>query len=64
MSKLNNLMRGFGFDFGGGGFLILIALAFLLLGTDILEDFFCDENAWIWIILIVLLLFNFDDGCC
>ena len=29
-----------------------------------MDDLFDDDSIWIWIILIVLLLFNFDDGCC
>lgn len=71
MSKLDEtLSRFFGGDDCGfnGGLLIIIAIVFLLLATDIFDDIFDnifdDDNCWIWIILIILLLFNFDDGCC
>ena len=68
MSKLDKLLRSFGCGcdstFGGSSLLIIAVIVFLLLGTDILDNFFCDDNSWIWIILIILLLFNFDDGCC
>ncbi|MBS5787657.1 MAG: hypothetical protein KIC98_07085 [Clostridioides difficile] len=71
MTKLENMSRFFGSKCGcdDGGFLdgkmlIIIALIFLVLCTDILEDILCDDSIWIWVILIVLLLFNFDDGCC
>ena len=67
MSKLEeSLSRFFGGDDCGfnGGLLIVIAIVFLLLATNIFDDLFDDDSIWIWIILIVLLLFNFDDGCC
>ena len=67
MSENTNLSRFFGgFDFGGGWLLpiIVIAIVFLLLATNIFDDLFDDDSIWIWIILIILLLFNFDDGCC
>ncbi|MBP3929535.1 MAG: hypothetical protein J6D47_08225 [Peptostreptococcaceae bacterium] len=68
MSKLDNLLRNFGCGcnsaFGGTSLLIIAVIVFLLLCTDILDNFFCDDTAWIWIVLIILLLFNFDDGCC
>ena len=44
--------------------ILYFIIVFLLLCTDILDNFFCDDTAWIWIVLIILLLFNFDDGCC
>ncbi|MCI9062811.1 MULTISPECIES: hypothetical protein [Romboutsia] len=47
----------------GNGLLIIIVLVFLLICTDILDNFFEDDSMWIWIILIILLLFNFDDSC-
>ena len=47
----------------GNGLLILIVLVFLVICTDILDNFFEDDSMWIWIILIILLLFNFDDSC-
>lgn len=72
MSKLEeSLSRFFGGDDGcgfNGGILIVIAIVFLLLATnifdDIFEDLFDNDSIWIWIILIILLLFNFDDGFC
>ncbi len=67
MSKLEDtISRFFGGDDGlfGSGLLIIIVLVFLVLGTDILDDFLEDDSVWIWIILAILLLFNFDDSCC
>ena len=67
MSKLEDSLSRFfgGCDFGlNGGMLIVIAIVFLLLATNIFDDLFDDDSIWIWIILIILLLFNFDDGCC
>lgn len=66
MAKLEeSLYRLFGGEDGlfGSGMLIIIALILLLMCTDILDTFLEDESMWIWIILIVLLLFNFDDNC-
>ena len=67
MAKLEDTLSRFfgdcGFDFNGG-ILIIIVLVFLLLCTDFLDDIFDVDNIWIWVILIILLLFNFDDGCC
>ena len=63
MAKLEETLSRF---FGGeecgfnSGLLIVVAIVFLLLATNIFDD----DSIWIWIILIVLLLFNFDDGCC
>lgn len=46
------------------GVIILLILGVILLcGDDLLEHLFCDDMGLIWIILIVLLLMNFDDGC-
>ncbi len=71
MSEQQGLQRFFGGcgcnSFGGGGIIIIIILAaILLLGDDLLEWIFCEDNAIIWIVLIVLLLTNFDfgGGCC
>lgn len=67
MSKLENtISRFFGGNDGlfGGKILIIIAVVFLFLGTDILDNFLDDDSIWIWIILVILLLFNFDDDCC
>ena len=68
MAKLEeSLSRFFGGDDGfgfNGGILIIIAIVFLLLATNIFDDLFDDDSIWIWVILIILLLFNFDDGCC
>lgn len=67
MAKLEETLgRFFGGDDCGldGGLLIIIAIVFLVLATDIFDDMFNDDGIWIWIILIILLLFNFDDGCC
>lgn len=67
MSKLEDtISRLFGGEDGlfGGGLLIIIVIVFLLLCTDILDNFLEDDSVWIWIILVILLLFNFDDGCC
>lgn len=66
MAKLEDaLSRFFGGKDGlfGEGLLIIIVLVLLLLGTDILDDFIEDENVSMWIILVILILFNFDDSC-
>ena len=42
----------------GNGLLILIVLVFLVICTDILDNFFEDDSMWIWIILIILLRMN------
>ena len=47
----------------GNRLLIIVVLVFLVLCTDILDNFFEDDSMWIWVILIILLLFNFDDSC-
>ncbi len=70
MSEQEGLQRFFGGCNGfGGGFgiiILLIIAAILLLGDDLLEWIFCEDNAIIWIVLLVLLLTNFDfgGGCC
>ncbi|HSQ88143.1 hypothetical protein [Romboutsia sp.] len=67
MAKLEDtLSRFFGGNNGlfSNGMLIIIVLVFLVLCTDILDNFLENDNAWIWIILVMLLLFNFDDSCC
>lgn len=46
-----------------GKVLTIIALIFIVLCTDILDNFLDDDNIWVWIILIIFLLFNFDDSC-
>lgn len=48
----------------GSGMLIIIVVVFIILSTDILDNLFDDDNMWIWIILIILLVFNFDDSYC
>ena len=66
MAKLEDtISRFFGGKDGifGNGLLIVIVLVFLLICTDILDNFFEDDSIWSWIILIILLLFNFDDSC-
>ena len=66
MAKLEDtISRFFGGKDGifGNGLLIVIVLVFLLICTDILDNFFEDDSIWTWIILIILLLFNFDDSC-
>ena len=67
MSKLDDtLSRLFGGSNGlfGNRLLIVIAIVFLVLGTDLLDNLLEDDRMWVWIILIILLLFNFDDTCC
>lgn len=69
MSKELNYSRFFGgLDFGGMGFLLPLLVIFLLFsfGEDIFEFFFCEDNAIIWIVLLVVLFMvgDFDDGCC
>lgn len=68
MSNEQGLSRFFGNDlFCGGGLVILLIVgAILLLGEDLLEWIFCDDMALIWIVLLILLLtnFDFDGGCC
>ncbi|GAA3660850.1 hypothetical protein [Asaccharospora irregularis] len=70
MSNENKLSRFFGCgpcnkDLFGPGFIVLIIIvAILALGEDIIQWLFCDDMALIWIVLIILLLTSFDDGCC
>ncbi|MGL5346033.1 MAG: hypothetical protein ACRDA3_01655 [Peptostreptococcaceae bacterium] len=67
MGKLDSVIsRFFGGNDGlfGSGLLIVIVIVFLFMCTDILDNFLEDDNMWIWIILVILLLFNFDDSCC
>jgi hypothetical protein len=69
MSNEQGLSRFFGKDLfcGGGGLVILLIVgAILLLGEDLIEWIFCDDMALIWIVLLILLLtnFDFDGGCC
>lgn len=67
MAKLEDTLSRF---FGGNNglfsnrMLIIIVLISIVLCTDILENFLENDSAWIWIILVMLLLFNFDDSCC
>ena len=67
MSDIKGLQRLFGgcglFD-NGGLIILLIIGVLLLLGDNVLEWLFCDYMAIIWIVLLILLLTNFDDGCC
>ena len=66
MAKLEDILSHFlgdNNDLFSSGMLIIIALVFLVLGTDILDNFLENDSAWIWIILVILLLFNFDDSC-
>ncbi|MGL6107680.1 hypothetical protein [Romboutsia sp.] len=66
MAKLEqSLYRLFGGEDGlfGNGMLIIIVLVLLFMCTDILDIFLEDDNMWIWIILVILLVFNFDDTC-
>lgn len=51
--------------FGGGGLIIILIIgAILLLGDDLIEWIFCQDNILIWVVLLVLLLTSFDfDGC-
>lgn len=66
MSEQEGLKRFFGGCNGFGIIILLIIAAILLLGDDLLEWIFCEDNAIIWIVLLVLLLTNFDfgGGCC
>ena len=41
--------------------LIVIVLVFIVIFRDLLDDFLENDNAWMWIILVLLLLFNFDE---
>ena len=66
MAKLEDtISRFFGLNnkIFGNGLLVVIVLVFLVICTDILDNFFEDDGMWIWIILIILLLFNFDENC-
>lgn len=65
MSNNISLERLFGeCGFGGWGMIIILIIgALLILGDEIIEWLFCDEMALIWIVLLVLLLTSFDDGC-
>ena len=62
----NRLFGGCGLFEGGGLIIILIIVAILFLGDDLLEWLFCDDMALIWVVLLILLLtnFGFDNGCC
>ena len=70
MEEKNSLQRFFkkcGCDDNGGIIILLILGALLLVGEDLLEWIICDDMALIWIVLLVLLLTNFDldgHGCC
>lgn len=67
MAKLEDaISRLIGGDEGifGNKIFIVIAIVFLILCTDILENIFDDDNMWIWFILILLILFNFDNDNC
>lgn len=67
MSDIKGLQRifgGCGFGENGGLIILLVIGAFLLLGDDLMDWLFCDEMSIIWIVLLVLLLTSFDDGCC
>ena len=44
--------------------LIIIAIVFIVISTDILDDLFEDDNMWIWILLVILLVINYDDTYC
>lgn len=65
--KLSRLFGGCGCNgiFGGGGLIIILIIgAILLLGDDLIEWIFCQDNILIWVVLLVLLLTSFDfDGC-
>ena len=63
---INRLFGGCGLFEGSGLIIILIIVAILFLGDDLLEWLFCDDMALIWIVLLILLLtnFGFDNGCC
>ena len=66
MAKLEDtISRFFGGKDGifGSKLLKIIDLVFLKICTDLFDNFFDDDSMWIWIILIILLLFNFDDSC-
>ena len=66
MAKLEDtISRFFGGNDGifGNRLLIIVVLVFLVLCTDIIDNFIEDDSMWIWVILIILLLFNFDDSC-
>ncbi len=67
LAKLEDaISRLIGGDEGifGNKIFIVIAIVFLILCTDILENIFDDDNMWIWFILILLILFNFDQENC
>ena len=55
MAKLEDtISRFFGGNDGifGNRLLIIVVLVFLVLCTDILDNFFEDDSMWIWVILI------------
>ena len=71
MSQQQGIKRLFGgcipdFFEGRGLIILLVIVAILFLGDDLLEWLFCDDMALIWIVLLILLLtnFGFDNGCC
>lgn len=63
-NKLSRFFDGGIFQNGPWFIIILILAVLLILGDDIIEWLFCDDMALIWIVLIILLLTSFDDGCC
>lgn len=67
MSNETKLSRFFGGGFELEEWILPIAIIFLLFsfGDEILEFFFCEDNALIWIILLVVLFMfiDSDDGC-
>ncbi|MFI3209660.1 MAG: hypothetical protein R3Y64_01195 [Peptostreptococcaceae bacterium] len=63
MAKLESLISNFidKEDLFGGRTLVILAIIFLILCTDILDNIIDDDNYWVWGILIILLIFNFNE---
>lgn len=51
--------------FNNKTFIVLVIVAVILfMGEELLEWILCDEKILIWIVLLMLLLTNFEFDCC
>ncbi len=63
-TALSRFFGGCGCNDIGMGTIVVIGVILLLLfgGEDLFAWLFCEDMALIWVILIILLLLNFEDG--